>query len=403
MKPKCIGAFATFSTFSKDKHRSCCNHNHGNISNDFDWQNNDLMSMRRGLLGVEPLHRDCSECIKSGSNIYDYYQGSEFDDYISENSSLFSPDGIYKGNPITYNISTSRRCELACMTCTEVLSSGVVKLRKRIGFKNALEDNDPHESEFDNVAFINKYGESLKQITFVGGEPLLNPDFSEVIEAIINNNIPDVNIYTNAMPKKVNGKSFIELMDGIPNVSVTCSIDGTKVTSEYLRVYSNFNKQDKFIKEIAQSNIKNTFISTCVSNVAVLRFDEFIDYFVSEYQPLGIKLNLVFPTAFTTFSAYVLPKKVKTNMLMKLNASRFKHRNNTEVLEAISKVIRMMLTEPSEYDREQNWLYFCAICKHYDETLNRTPIYEVFPELKEYMDYTKYPIKNRSLIYTDTE
>lgn len=139
-----------------------------------------------------------------------------------------------------YEFALGSFCNLKCRTCDASLSHTwkddneklVPFYKDRLPYKDNTNLNTYYKKEdFSNV----------ENIKFTGGEPMLHPNFSDIIDHIIEmGRAPyvNLNIFTNAswMPKN----SLVVKLKKFKKITISLSIDGIGKVNDYIRHPSNW-------------------------------------------------------------------------------------------------------------------------------------------------------------------
>lgn len=167
---------------------------------------------------------------------------------------------IYPLLSIWINIDSA--CNLNCKHCF-------------LGEKNITKKDDMLSSEdYRKVALdaLSLKGNRPIKIDITGGEPLLRPDFLEIIKAFDMDGI-DLNVITNGI---LLTDAIIARLAEIKNLEMTISLDGvTKEQHEFIRGCNTFDKTIENIKKCTNAGIPTTLTMTVHKG----NQDSIIDYF----------------------------------------------------------------------------------------------------------------------------
>ena len=163
----------------------------------------------------------------------------------------FSIDVEY---PTIMELELSNQCNLECLMCSGILSSGIRKNREKL---------PPLEQLYDDsfVEQLNEFIPYLEELRFNGGEPLLQNIVHKICENVvkINPNLK-INIATNGT---VYNKKVQRLLDN-NNIWFNVSMDGfTKETYEKIRINANYEtliKNFKIFLEYSETHNKKISI-----------------------------------------------------------------------------------------------------------------------------------------------
>ena len=133
------------------------------------------------------------------------------------------PDGVIE----FLDISLNNSCNLACRMCNSLSSSKWAEL---------LKESSRKKNNFQDI-IKNINVKNLKKITYVGGEPFITPEIKEVLEFVVEHQI-GLTFDTNCTfyPEK-----YQQLLNQIPVLYASFSIDGVGATNDYIRHGSRFD------------------------------------------------------------------------------------------------------------------------------------------------------------------
>jgi molybdenum cofactor biosynthesis enzyme MoaA len=186
-------------------------------------------------------------------------------------------------NKITHiKIDTSNTCNSTCVTCNSRASSSWGELEKK--FLNITPQRRLITCE--QADKLLDY-ESLKSISFRGGEPLLSDTNFYILEKLLEHNNADcfVSFVTNGSIKIL--KKHRDLVSKFKNMNVSFSIDGIGPVFEYMRYplkWSQLLENIDFFRE------KNMLISAnyTVSNINILYHQQTTAWFEQNNIPYRI-------------------------------------------------------------------------------------------------------------------
>jgi hypothetical protein len=239
-----------------------------------------------------------------------------FDHYLDRDIGLIKQDALAKGfSPKIIKIATSNICNGTCVTCNSHNSSAWASLEKKktIMIRSGL--NELSDIDWSQVV----------QLSFVGGEPLLEKKNFDILQNLLDQGNHDcfISLVTNGSIE-LSQRQF-ELLTAFKNLNVCFSIDATGQAFEYLRyplewnmLLDNLNRLRSFSKHVS--------VSCMVSNLSLFYLDSTIDFFRRENLPYLCK-QIFSPDCFSPGN---LPSDFK-NQIMQQNLN-----NAAEVLPFLS-------------------------------------------------------------------
>ena len=271
----CLAPWTNLHVLPDGKTMPCCfwsqahiSDNFGNI-NDYDTAK-DLMNhdgfkdLRKKFLKGEK-HSGCEKCHNHEDNGRALNGRNYFNRYDSEKTiesvKNTQEDGTASPNIVCLDIRFGNICNLKCRMCGYELSSSwhddVVKLEALadISVMNNAEKHSPsikyflnsdnlvsqqHKPKFIHVDCYDKieqYLQFAEEIHFAGGEPLLYPEHTIILDKLIETNNTDciLRYNTNLSTLKHKGRDIIDLWNKFETVQVGASIDAMQEGVEFIR------------------------------------------------------------------------------------------------------------------------------------------------------------------------
>ena len=280
--------------------RQCCS-SARDIPNPYYWEkgntddilnNKYLHKVRKSFLNNE-RHPTCVRCWKvddiGATSFRKTVNDPGFHDLISHSKDTFKKHLDY--SDIKYiDITLGNKCNLACRMCQPQSSNLLAKNLKEIGVFGGDIDLDPSREIKDTILEFIVKCKNLKGMYAVGGEPLVNDFFEEIIDVLIENKMAknvSLCFNTNLQTNKID--YYIDKWSKFKDVRIATSIDGEGSTYEYIRWPGKFEKILKIHKEIGRivDGIKFHYnITTTMQN---LNAHNYYDMMHSELEYIGRK------------------------------------------------------------------------------------------------------------------
>jgi hypothetical protein len=250
----------------------------------------DIDNVRKSILSQQ-RSADCSTCWKledQGLNSERQLHNSAFDFYLDRDLEKIEKDvvdGRYSSQII--KLATSNLCNGTCVTCGSDASSAWASLEhKKINY-NKIDQNEIEKINWKDI----------KQLSFVGGEPLLEKLNFEILDRLAETNNTEcfISIVTNGSCELTSGQC--ETLSKFKNLNICLSIDGVGTRFEYMRYPLGWNllcQNLGYFKKIT-SNIS---VSAMISNVNIFYYTELIEFFKSNQLSYLCK-QIEFPKYFT--------------------------------------------------------------------------------------------------------
>jgi MoaA/NifB/PqqE/SkfB family radical SAM enzyme len=220
-------------------------------------KNDTLTNFRKPFL-TDTLHESCYKCKDiedhGGNHSYRLESNRKYSHLLKHfdtEEELINNEKIF-----LWDVRFSNLCNLKCLICQPIDSSRIAEEEQDGGLKNAFTDVD----EFIN--YFEKHIDSVIEMYFAGGEPLLIKDHYKILELLIKYKKFDVNLRynINATTISLGNKNVVDLWKQFKNVRISVSIDAGWEQFEYIRYGANWQE--------AINNLK--YIRTHAPNVQIL-------------------------------------------------------------------------------------------------------------------------------------
>lgn len=229
----------------------------------------DIDSVRNSILKGQRA-AECSVCWNmedQGLTSERQLHNSAFDYYLNRDIETVQQD-VMAGNYSTkiVKLYTSNLCNATCVTCGSALSSAWASLNKFPNYK-ILPQQLTDDIDWSDIV----------QLSFVGGEPLLEKRNFEILKRLIEtgNTRCFLSIVTNGSVE-LNSQQ-LQVLEKFENLNLCLSIDGTESVFEYMRYPL---KWSTLIKNIAQFKNLARWLSAApmISNLNIYYFSDIIDF-----------------------------------------------------------------------------------------------------------------------------
>ncbi len=261
-----------FSANTDSSMRVCCNtHNGGHIhknnskerwylkdvTNLLDYYNSDeLTQIRLDMInGLRP--EKCQRCFhiedQGGNSVRQtmkkYYP---FDIIVPEYTDM-QTGRLFNTNVISLDFSWGNKCNLKCKMCGPSSSDQLIDEWEKMGIIKNIDWHRNIQLKWkysDHRELLESLAPNLEDILVTGGEPLVNNEYFEFLEFLVDKGYSKnitLKFHSNlaVLPKK-----FMEIWPHFNKVRPNLSIDGTDLTYEYIRYPSKWNVVSENIDEL---------------------------------------------------------------------------------------------------------------------------------------------------------
>ena len=296
------------------------------------WNSEKMRVMRKNMLSDKPTVgcRKCYNIESNGGDSMRVNMNSSFERHI-ERKELTNEDGSVDDVFMAYmDIRFSNICNFKCRSCGPEFSSlwyddAISQVRysadnpKILRIRNSLDDLWQD---------MEQWIDTVEQIYFAGGEPLIMDEHYKILEHLIEIGRTDINISynTNLSKLKYKSKDVIELWKKFEHVTVGASLDDSGARAELMRSGTKWKDIISNRKRILEEAPHVKFSLT--PTVSVFNVQHCIDFF-DEWIYNGlvdtkrIEINtLVHPDY---LSAQILPKSVRKETQNKIREFLIRH------------------------------------------------------------------------------
>lgn len=207
----------------------------------------ETIEARKKMLAGEWPGNGCEYCkkIEQAGGTSDRFIGNEIDTEIYPSELIRNDVSVDNITPTILELHFSNVCNQGCVYCGPEHSSFIETERIRFGY---LEDkiSKSENSELFYNQFVNwfdKFGNKLKRLNILGGEPFYQPEVLSLLDNIEDKNLPNlqlmitsnINIEYIRFAGILNKLSRLIDSKKINSVEVVCSLDGLGKEEEYVR------------------------------------------------------------------------------------------------------------------------------------------------------------------------
>jgi len=254
-KTFCAAPFAHMYVHKNEDIKMCCvstEYKMASPSTEIDlekrWKSDYYKNIRQQFLdGEEPSI--CTSCFTTERN-----DGRSDRMNFNDRYPFLKPNvetGNQYGSPIDLDIRPGNLCNLKCRMCGPESSSQLEK--ERLQYKELFDNGRSKIYQPDgvfsekNIDFLLKNADKGDHIKFLGGEPTIMPEVSDILDNLIENDKSHINVMittncTNSI------KSFTDKLNKFSNLSFNYSVDGTGKVVEYIRTPVKFKTIEKNMK-----------------------------------------------------------------------------------------------------------------------------------------------------------
>lgn len=232
-------------------------------------------------------------------------------------------DGFSTFKPNSFHISLGNECNLACKMCTPMASSKIAVEQVRLGLYTgpARMNWTENQKSWEHVVNYICNNENLQFVHLIGGEPLLNPKFEELIDRLLEAKKTDIYIGFTTNGTVVN-IPLIEKLNAFRHVDIGVSIECMGPLNDAIRRGSNtedvLNNIETYLKHRKESHVYVT-VRPVPSALSVHTLDDLYRWCVD--RKVDVMTNMLTRPAFMQIQN--LPEDIKHRLLVQYNHWHF--------------------------------------------------------------------------------
>lgn len=354
------------------------------------WNSERMKELRVSMIN-DQQHSACNKCHNienSGGTSMRQNMNTQFSHKFTNVDTTHSDGTVDKVDMAYMDIRFSNICNFKCRSCGPTFSSQWKDEWEQLYTGGTW----PRITRVKNTLVevwedIETWIDSVEQIYFAGGEPLIMDEHYKILEYLISNNKTDIGISynTNMSTLVYKNHNVIDLWKHFKHIRIDASLDGYGKHAEYIRAGTDWNQVEKNIQYIRSNCLNITFSISCtVSVYNAFHITDFFKYCIDKKfvdYPDNISINIVqFPELLNT---QVLPMHLKNQVIEKVN--KYIHNDLPTYKSAELK---------NNLDMYKNYLLECNIDK-FDEFIGWTAkldgirnenVNNILPEIKEVID-----------------
>lgn len=359
--------------FQSGKILPCCKYTGGeDLIDGFStaWTGMLFSNLREDIISNKP-HKECNAC-DVNPNSFSY---KKWKNKVYQKQGLL--DNLTTDNvdyPTVFHISLSNTCNLACRMCSPGSSSKIADLVKN---NNTLvQYYDPIQNiKADITTLIGSFKNAV-QLTFSGGEPLIDDDCYRLVEMAIEESSSLKSIVFSTNMTKLNKKLISLLAASKLQISFNISLDGPIAIQEYIRHGCNLQDIVDNIKFLKLTNPKFRFgINSTLSALNAGYINELLDQIDQLEQECNVKFTHIMatPVLEDKLHAGALPNNVKEVYKTKLKNKELILCNIPGASSLISTALELM-------SKDKDTSLFFRFLEDYDNA-TKTDYKLIYPEL----------------------
>ena len=169
-------------------------------------------------------------------------------------------------------ISTSNRCNLLCLPCTDGPSYARSRELQRMGLAKYTPQLLSNSLQVDQIPNLDQ----LESVTLLGGEPFADPETLRITDQLINSgHSGHIHLLLNTNLTLIQRETLEHLQANFQRVTIKASIDGTGQVNEYLRYPAQWSQIEQAV-DLIQELALPLLIVTTISNLRLIRYNQVI-------------------------------------------------------------------------------------------------------------------------------
>ena len=302
----CYAPFIHKYVQPNDGPRLCCHSleelkEHTPDSLDFEkhWRSDYYQDVRRRMLAGEKLDRckGCWNLEESGTESTRQEFQKKYENHGSPKLDIVN--GTELGKPLDLDIRASNLCNLKCRMCTPRYSTQIMKEIKANPYLSKWhwdQGNNIDIVDDANIDYLISGLTSESSISFLGGEPTIMPEVSQMLDKLIDGGKTDCHIALTTNCTNFNNQEMFDKLKKFDSVSVQLSIDGIGKTLEYIRHPLHWDKAQEVITQWIELT-NHRAIHFCFQALNLFNVYDFL-FWLAEFNKAIDKENITLPVEF---------------------------------------------------------------------------------------------------------
>jgi MoaA/NifB/PqqE/SkfB family radical SAM enzyme len=278
--------------------------------------------------------------------------------------------------PITVELTLGNKCNLKCIMCTSKSSDKIQEemeqhrdLFVEYNFKDFSLGKDFSYGETEEfVNFNKKILPGVTQLQLLGGEPLINNKFVDLLDLVENKKETAITFTTNGT---LINERIIRVLKQFKSIGITVSIDNVNKPYEYIRTNSNFETVSKNVEILKTISTQPIEINAVINAVSVLNIIDLINY----CEQNQFKFTPIFMDRPWHLHVDIMPDDLKLKCLSKLRS--YQSQSYQIDLDRICKFVENSTFDPVRFVRFKNYVNLL-------DRIRQTNFLDVFPEYIPY-------------------
>ena len=293
MTKKCMLPWTHLHTWPNNKVLACCLSPQDQPVGDLGtqtlaevWNGQPMRDIRVAMM-EEREHPNCARCYeqeRAGS----FSLRNDANERFKHHKDLIAtttPDGTVEHmNLVYWDFRFSNICNFKCRSCGPQLSTGWYEDHKRLGNGSLPVDIPDPKKNPDLWHQIEPLFETVEEIYFAGGEPLIMEEHYRILTRLIEMGRTDVKLRYNTNFSRMQYKNLnvLEAWQQFPYVKIGASLDGYGPVAEYIRTGTAWKDIEQNVRECYREVPHAQFGINCTTSIQnAFHVNEFFTWCVS--------------------------------------------------------------------------------------------------------------------------
>lgn len=274
------------------------------------WWKIELEDLRQDMIEGK-TNSGCHHCIAKESN--PNYQSHR------QHTNSHYPDLDFNVELDAIEIRVSNYCNLKCIMCGSYASSSIAdEYRKHeaeyndIGMVGAWEPTTRWWDDQESLDNLKNILTTVSRINFAGGEPLLVPEVTDILNSLDPSKIKNISMNTNLTRLTT---KHLEAFKRFNSIDIMVSLEGIKEHNDYIRHGSEWGIIEQNIKTLKElSNVKLS-ITHVLQHTSIFSLPNLIEF--SGQHSIHVNLTEIY------YGSYPSPGVLTINSVLPAHINRF--------------------------------------------------------------------------------
>jgi MoaA/NifB/PqqE/SkfB family radical SAM enzyme len=265
-------------------------------------------------------------------------------------------------HPVYAELSIDNRCNAACLSCSDSFSTMWEEQNKKFNIKTKDDYPDAQNDQVVVEQLFEKFNfDYLKELNFLGGEPLISKTTVLFLQKLIQKNISkNINVLFTTNGSISISQEFKEILEQFKSVNFSFSIDDIEERFQYLRYPLKWNKILNTLESVRALKSSNISINTTVNCLNIFYLEQIQSWIETHFSKENIEWHT--PLCSGVMALDALPLDAIEYLKTKINRFNIPNSSNERAITAFVDYLKFW-----DDKRKLNWVETFPVSAQYYE------------------------------------